>query len=91
MLSENLELLTIALIGLCAVSCLVVMMFGVVLLEGLVDKKLAVAHAVLRASVYGGYTVVFGALMVSCVIATAMCYVRLTPDRSEPVTAANRV
>lgn len=86
----TLEVLTIALIGLCAVSCLVVMMFGVVLLEGLVDKKIAVAHAVLRASVYGGYTVVFGALMVSCVIATAMCYVRVRPHRSESVADSDR-
>ena len=36
---ENLEFLTVVLIGLCAVFWLVFLMFGVVLLEGIVDKK----------------------------------------------------
>ena len=78
MVHENLELASIALIGLCAVFWLVFLMFGLVLLEGIVDKKLTWVTAMLRASIYGGYTVIFGSLMVSCVIGSAVCYVRKT-------------
>jgi hypothetical protein len=76
---ENLE---IVLIGICAVCCLVFLMFGLVMLEGLVDKKLNSTSAVLRASVYGGYAVVFGSLLVCCVFGTASCYVRKTTSRA---------
>ncbi len=75
---ENLELLTILLVGLCALFTLVFLIFGLVVLEGLLDKKLSAITAVLRASVYGGYTVIFGTLMVGCVLGSAMCYVRKT-------------
>ena len=75
---ENLESATIVLIGLCAVFWLVFLMFGLVLLEGIIDKKLSWMTAILRASIYGGYTVFFASFMVSCVIGTAACYVRKT-------------
>lgn len=73
---ENLEFLTVVLIGLCAVFWLVLLMFGIVLLEGIVDKELSFINAILRASIYGGYTVFFASFMVSCVIGSAACYVR---------------
>jgi TRAP-type C4-dicarboxylate transport system permease small subunit len=75
---ENLELLNILLVGLCAVFTLVFLIFGLVVLEGLLDKKLSALTAVLRASVYGGYTVIFATLMVCCVLGSAMCYVKKT-------------
>lgn len=74
---ENLEVLKILLVGLCAVFWLVFLIFGLVLLEGVLDKKLSGITAVLRASIYGGYAVIFGSLMVSCIIGTAFCYVRI--------------
>lgn len=72
----DVEFVESILVGLCAVLWLVLLIFGLVLLEGLLDKKLGAVTAVLRASVFGGYAVILGTLMVSCVLGTASCFVR---------------